>query len=653
MKLSIIIVNYNVRYFLEQCLHSVYKAIQTIDSEVWVVDNHSVDGSCQMVKEKFPWVKLIENKNNTGFAVANNQAIRLSTGDLILLLNPDTVVQEDTFLKCCEFMDQHPDAGGLGVKMINGSGNFLPESKRALPTPWVAFYKIFGLSSLFPNSSKFGKYHLTYLDKDQIHEVDVLAGAFMLLRKETLDKTGLLDETFFMYGEDIDLSYRIVQAGYKNYYFPGTTIIHYKGESTKKSSVNYVIVFYKAMQIFAKKHFTSGNAFLYIFLINIAIWLRASISIFRRFLKSISIPLIDLSLIYLGMLLIKKYWAIYYFKANNYYPVELELYLLPLFTFIWVLAMSFTRAYEKPVRLIKLYQGLFFGTLVILALYSLLPEYLRFSRMVIIFGAIWCVITVSFTRLFYHLIRLDGYILRQWATKKIVIVAFPDEFDRIRQLLTQTSMNVEVIGQIIPEGNLDNQHFLGNLNEIQDIVEVFKPEEVIFCAKDTPASEIIESMLLLSNYDIEFKIAPPESASVIGSNSINTAGELYLIDTNSIAKISNRRKKRFFDIVVSTILLVLFPFLVFIIHSPKNAFRNIILVLTGIRSWVGFQKQLKPKITQLPDIKKGIFSPADFVKNDSTQDLKQKLNYFYAKDYKLSNDLNIILRNLLYIGKKI
>ena len=235
MTLSIIIVNYNVKYFLEQCLIAVQKACSGIEAEIFVVDNNSADDSVEMVHNRFTTVKLIANKDNKGFSAANNQAIRQATGKYILLLNPDTVVEEQTFHMVCAFMEAHDNAGGLGVQMIDGKGNFLPESKRGLPTPTVAFYKIFGLSNLFPRSKTFGRYHLGYLDKNETHIVDVLSGAFMLIRKTVLDKIGLLDEDYFMYGEDIDLSYRITKAGYKNYYFPDTRIIHYKGESTKKS----------------------------------------------------------------------------------------------------------------------------------------------------------------------------------------------------------------------------------------------------------------------------------------------------------------------------------------------------------------------------------------------------------------------------------
>lgn len=200
MDLSIVIVNYNVKYFLEQCLHSVESSVGNLDVEIFVVDNNSVDGSCNMVVEKFPGVKLIRNKENLGFSVANNQAIKESAGRYVLLLNPDTVIEEDTLGKCVGYMDEHERCGGLGVKMIDGKGDFLPESKRSLPTPGVAFYKIFGFSRLFPRSRIFGKYHLGYLDRDKVHSIDILPGAFMMLRKPALDEVGLLDEAFFMYG---------------------------------------------------------------------------------------------------------------------------------------------------------------------------------------------------------------------------------------------------------------------------------------------------------------------------------------------------------------------------------------------------------------------------------------------------------------------
>ncbi len=329
LQLSVIIVNYNVRFFLEQALLSARKAMQQLSAEIIVVDNNSVDGTSEMMREKFPEVIYLYNKENVGFAKANNQGIAIAKGKYVLLLNPDTIVEEDTFEKCLRFMETHEDAGAVGVKMLDGKGNFLPESKRGFPSPRVAFYKAFGLARLFPTSKIFGGYHLGYLSENETHEVDVLAGAFMFIRKTALDKAGWLDESFFMYGEDIDLSYRIVKAGFKNYYFPDTRIIHYKGESSKKGTMNYVRMFYQAMIIFAQKHFSS-NAGFYILMLKAAIYLRALLSVVYSFLRRWSLPIADALTLYGGMLLLKNYWQYNVKVAEGLtYPEEYIYFIIP------------------------------------------------------------------------------------------------------------------------------------------------------------------------------------------------------------------------------------------------------------------------------------------------------------------------------------
>ena len=285
MDLSVIIVSYNVRYFLEQCLVSVSKATEHIDSEIFVVDNNSTDGSCAMVSREFPEVKLIMNNENRGFSAANNQALKLAAGRYILLLNPDTLIGEDTFNKCISFMDGHPEAGAMGVRMINGKGKLLPESKRALPTPKTAFFKITGLSYIFPKSGLFSKYYLADLDSMKTTQVEIISGAFMFLRGEAVPGTGLFDESFFMYGEDIDYSYRLLKQGFKNYYYPEVMVIHYKGESTKKESPDVLVTFYKAMIIFVRKHFNNGNLKTLILPIQAAIFFRAGLSLIKQFFK--------------------------------------------------------------------------------------------------------------------------------------------------------------------------------------------------------------------------------------------------------------------------------------------------------------------------------------------------------------------------------
>lgn len=277
MKLTVIIVNYNVKFCVEQCLDSLERALDGIDNEVFVVDNHSSDGSIEYLKPRFPKVIFIESNHNLGFARANNMAIRQAEGQYVLLLNPDTFVGEQTIKQAIKFMDQHPKAGGAGVKMFNTDGTKALESRRGLPTPLTSFYKMCGLCSKFPESRRFGKYYMGYLSWDKPERIDIISGAFCLMRKEALDKAGHLDEDFFMYGEDIDLSYRLLKAGYDNWYLP-LPILHYKGESTHKSSFRYVHVFYQAMLIFFKKHY--GHMRLWVTLpIKAAIYVRSAMAL--------------------------------------------------------------------------------------------------------------------------------------------------------------------------------------------------------------------------------------------------------------------------------------------------------------------------------------------------------------------------------------
>lgn len=268
MKLSVVIVSYNVRNYLEQCLQSVQRALEGIEGEVFVVDNHSDDDSVVTVREKYPWVRLIENQENLGFSKANNQAIRQSQADYVLLLNPDTVVAEDTLRGVLTFMDEHPKAGGAGVMMCYEDGSRAPESRRALPTPWVAALKMLGFTK---------RYYMSHLPWDQPCRIEVISGAFCLLRHEALKKIGLLDEDFFMYGEDIDLSYRLLKGGWENWYLP-YSIIHYKGKSTQKSDYRYVHVFYQAMLIFFQKHY-SHLSMVYTVPVKMAIYFRAFIAL--------------------------------------------------------------------------------------------------------------------------------------------------------------------------------------------------------------------------------------------------------------------------------------------------------------------------------------------------------------------------------------
>ena len=277
MDLSVIIVNYNVKYFLEQCLCSLRQAIGSLKVEVIVVDNNSTDGSIAYLSDKFSFARFINNKSNDGFAKANNRALELSSGRYILFLNPDTIIPEDCFTQCISFIQSKPDAGALGIRMIDGSGTFLKESKRGFPTPWVSFCKMSGLTSLFPSSRVFASYYLGNLSSKQNQKVDALSGAFMLIKREVLKITGGFDERFFMYAEDIDLSYRIKKAGFGNYYYSESTIIHFKGESTTKDA-HYLKLFYKAMGQFVQKHYSGLSSRIWTPFLQAGIWVKSSLA---------------------------------------------------------------------------------------------------------------------------------------------------------------------------------------------------------------------------------------------------------------------------------------------------------------------------------------------------------------------------------------
>ncbi len=650
MKLSVIIVNYNVRYFLEQALLAVRRAAKRLPTEVIVVDNNSVDDSVAMVREKFPEVQLICNQDNPGFAIANNQAIQLANGEYVLLLNPDTVVEEDTFERCANFMDQRPQAGGLGVRMIDGGGRFLPESKRGFPTPMVAFWKSFGMSRLFPKSRVFNRYHLGYLAEDEVHEVEVLSGAFMWLRRSVLDEIGVLDENFFMYGEDIDLSYRIVLAGYKNFYFPETTIIHYKGESTKKGSLNYVKTFYQAMIIFARKHFQGGQAKLFVGMLQVAIYLRAALTLVANVMRRLLLPLADATLLYVGLIFLKNFWANYHFHTSDYYPSEILYFNFPLYILIWLGGVFFSGGYDQPFDLRRLFRGLLAGTVLLAAIYGFLDLEYRSSRALIVLGAAWAMLMTFLLRLSIYFYRYRSLALGRANDHRLVVVGSLGEMDRALRLLQRASVSNNFIGRI-RTGDDEAVDSIGRIDQLEEICRIYRVNEIIFCSRDVSSQAIMRWMSKLGSKTM-FKILPEDSVSIIGSHSKNTSGELYTIDVQfDIDQPLERRNKRIFDLLLALFLLISLPLQLLLIKRPWRFLSNWSKVVVGHYSWVGYSAGLsQPHL--LPQLRPGILSPLDAqelaIEDPATL---QHLNLLYAKDYRLWTDLQIVWRAWRDLGR--
>jgi len=662
-QLSVILVNYNVKYFLEQALRSAVRACTGLDAEIIVVDNNSEDGSVEFLrgfKAKMPAqlpLYIIENRENTGFSHANNQGIAIAQGAYILLLNPDTVVAEDTFTKCIAFMDAHPEAGGLGVKMLDGTGAFLPESKRAFPDPAVAFYKAFGLSALFPRSRLFGKYHLGFLDADKTHRVEVLAGAYMLLRRSALDKTGNLDEQYFMYGEDIDLSYRIVQAGYQNIYFADAPIIHYKGESTRKASFNYVRMFYKAMILFARKHFSGPGAGLLIAFLNMAIYLRAFMAALVRMLGKLATPLLDAALFFGGLFLVKFYWE-YYVKyiEGGAYPSSYLYINVPLYIAIWLFAVFLSGGYDRNATGSRIVRGMVWGTIAIAAVYGFLPEHLRFSRGMIIAGAAVNSALILGVRGAVQLFRYGNLRYGAIPEKKMLLVGSTAEAERTHQLLHQLQLGHQVIGYVNPTPEINTHpYLLGTIDQLETLITTYKANELIFCAQDIPHAVIIAKMEALCG-TCDFKIVQPGSNAIIGSNSRDTAGDIYTMDVHlRLAQPHYLRSKRILDITLTLILLLLSPIIIWFVKKKGGFLLHCLRVFFGRKTWVAYTKGAEQSNGNqpLPPLKPGVLHPLSGSRQSIMQPhILYRVNYMYARDYSVSTDLGLIRRNFKLLGNK-
>lgn len=633
---------------MESCLTSVFRALEYLSGEVIVIDNHSVDGSVSMIRQLFPDVKLVENDTNAGFSKANNQGMRLAGGRYVLFLNPDTLIEESTLIRVVEFMDQHPHAGAVGVKMIDGKGKFLPESKRSVPVPAVAFFKVFGFARLFPRSGVFNRYALGNLDPDKTHNVEILSGAFMMVRKEVLDKTGGFDEDYFMYGEDIDLSYRILKLGYKNYYFAGTTIIHYKGESTKKGSLNYVLMFYKAMLLFAEKHFSASRSNLLGFVIKPAVYFRAVISVVRRILVRILYPLLDILFFYCGYLFLVPLWEKYRFDGLYSYPDVFRYLIIPLYILFWISGIGLAGGYVRPVRPGNVVKGILSSTALILILYALIPLELRFSRALILLGAAWALISAMAYRRVLSWMPVPEFRMRKRRKKRILIAGDRKEYERISGMMKEMPLELNIVGYVGEKKDSLPPEMLGSLDETGEVIRIHDVDEVIFSADSVPQEKMIEIMASLASSPVTFRVALPESSFIVGSDSGNLPGELYLIGMNSIALSENKTRKRFLDLGIAVLFLILFPVMILFVNKPRGLFRNILAVLSGKISWVGFCSADTENNNELAgNLKPGVLCPASV---PLQKDALRKLNLAYAKDYHLWKDIRIIFTQIRKLG---
>ena len=684
-ELSIIIVNYNVKSYLEQALRSIQKALKGIASEIIVVDNASSDGSGAMVRQLFPDVMLIENQGNPGFAKANNQAIEQSQSEFICLINPDTLVQENIFRVCLDYMKSHPDVGMTGCKIINPDGTLQLACRRSIPTPWVAFTKVSGLSRLFPKSKLFGRYNLTYADPNEITEVEAISGSFMMVRRDVVEKIGGLDETFFMYGEDLDWCYRIGKAGWKIVYLPGTQMVHYKGRSTREASFDELRVFYEAMSLFVEKHYRKGWSFFPRWMLMLGITLRGGLSMILRLCNRLVIPMVDFLLIQLSFIvaLLLRFHNLGHWSAFEVVSL--------IYSAIWLLSFAALGLY-KP-RVLSFARALFavmIGLVLNTSITFFLPQF-AYSRYVVLASGLANLIWLSGWRLFIRLAaRIPGFPffgrIGKTLFRRRAVIAGTDPMAQAvyKRMSDQVGGDYDVIGLVatdpkeVSEAEYATLPILGSLGDIKRLVHSQKIQDIIFTSESVNFKKMLELMTLSRSLHVEFKMITQNMDVIIGHTSVDSIEDISLVPLElQIFSGTNSVLKRLFDILVAFFLLVpsLFGWLILkltpSIHIqtenisdgyggvfPVRRVRRetgkkflidmsplILGVLCGKLSFVGTEiipcepgvqgLGFKPGLTGLVQVnRKKELSPSD----------KEKINHFYLKNYSILLDIEILMR---------
>lgn len=551
MQLSIIIVNYNVKVFLQQALQSIYNAISGIDAEVIVVDNNSVDGSLQMLSDNFPQVKVISNDVNVGFARANNQALKIAQGKYVWLLNPDTLIQEDTTTKLIRYMDENPKVGLCGCKILNADGSLQLACRRSFPTPWVAFTKLSGLARMFPKTKLFGRYNLTYMDPEVETSVDAISGSCMFARKEAVANVGLLDESFFMYGEDLDWAFRFHAAGWDVHYTPVTSIVHYKGESSKFAGWDALGNFYRAMDIFAQKHFRGMLAWPLHWMLRIGIAIRFMGSIIARFGHDAWPVLLDATGI-LAVSVLSIYLKFQTSEVFGPYGFITLVYLL-----IWLFAFQSVGLYKRyRYSISRAIVAIGFGFLLNVTLTFFFKQF-GFSRQVLIIAFMGVMIWVPGWRIFAssrnRKVRHSPLDFR----KTLVVGDYGKALEIYGRLNTHIEYGYQPVGIVVEktDGNPEATKVLGDISDLPELILIHNIEEVIFASEQINLKQLFAYIPKLGQMGVNFRLVPGNLTFIIGKSSVEDIRDLQLVDMRfDYFKPWNRLIKRLGDMLLSLLL---------------------------------------------------------------------------------------------------
>lgn len=650
--LSIIIVNFNVKAFLQNCLISIQRAVQNITHEIIVIDNASDDGSVEFIKKNFPNVKLIESKTNLGFSRANNLGLLQSSGKFICLINPDTLVQENTFDEMISFFKSNPNAGLAGCKILNPDGTFQLACRRSFPTPWVAFTKVVGLSKLLPKSKFFSKYNLTYLNENETYEVDAVSGSFMFLRREVFDKIGGLDENFFMYGEDLDWCYRIKAGGYKVFYVHSTQIIHYKGESTRRSSLDEVKVFYDAMRLFVSKHFSSS--WLLEIILRFAINIRSLAAFVGKRKLIITAVITDVIIFNLALILSEElYIAISGFGGFPDYAYP-TVFIVP--AVIFLLSSFSLGSYEiKNLPISKLLVAIFISFLFTSTLTYFSKDY-AFSRAIILILYLMLLIVLPLWRIFVKILfkypRTNRRSLFEAGT--IIVGTNDSAIELIRRLKRTHNYFYDIIGLIDVDRKrigekINDVEIIGSIDAIGKIIRAKKVNEVIFASDFLSYQDLLKIVASNQGQNTQFHLVDKNYDFIIGKKDVMELDDLPLIEIEyNIAQPVHRYMKRAFDLIVSFPLLIfIYPFslIISLISNKKNKLLYLPQVISGKYSLVGppldgIESSIylgKPGLTGIVQINEN--------KNLTSEEIEH-MNIYYARNQNIWLDVEIIIKQI-------
>ena len=652
MDLSIIIVNYNVKEFLQNLIHSIEKASSNLKKEIIIIDNASDDGSVDFIREKFPQIKLIANQKNLGFGKANNIGLKEATGKFILLINPDTIVAEDTFEKMIKFFELNPSAGLAGCKILNPDGTLQLACRRSFPGPWTSFTKVTGLSSLFPNSRIFARYNLTYLDENQTYEVDAISGSFMMMRKEVYEKVGGFDEQFFMYGEDLDLCYRIQKDGFKVYYVHSTQIIHYKGESTKRSSFDETKVFYSAMHLFVKKHLSSS--------LLVEIILRSAIAVRSVFAfigaRKLVIISVILDFIVFDLCLFaseKIYHSLSNWGGFPDFAIPI-VYSVPALIQIIV---SFAIGNYKKDRLSvsKTLLSILISLPILTSLTFFFKDF-AFSRAIVLITYVFLLVALSLWRIVFKIVFKKDLVDDDLKQKRTLIVGLNDNAIQIGKKIKKKKTDRRSVVGLIGFSNknigekIDLFDVIGTDQNIKRVIKENKINEVIFSSGDLTYNKMMEIVAKCREENVEFKIVGSNLDFIVGKTAVTMLDDMPVIDLQYNISIPQMRFiKAVFDFaIIIPSLILIYPYIFFKskLVQTQSDFTKFVL---------GFPKVLSRSASLVgPDLTKSIsdnflgktgLTGYWYIENENPEEL-EKLNFYYAKNQNIWLDLEILAKSL-------